>query len=172
MKISARNQIQATILAGALLWPALARAEDPRGCDKFKWPIAHEQTALQAAGKPRIESGGAIALDAAATMHLQPFADAHLPMAPERAPKSATSNAGAANAPAPDAPGVFKVSVSESGWIDVVQDGRFVKSAGFSGVLDCAGIRRSVKFLLAAKPFTIEVSGVDSPELSLIVSPE
>jgi hypothetical protein len=54
----------------------------------------------------------------------------------------------------------------------VVQDGAFVKSSGFSGVLDCPGIRKSVKFLLAAKPFTIEVSGVEAPDLSLIVSPE
>ena len=77
-----------------------------------------------------------------------------------------------ANAPAPAAAGVYKISLSEAGWIDVVQDGAFVKSAGFSGVLDCAGIRKSVKFPLKAEPFTIEVSGVEASELSLIVSPE
>ena len=47
-----------------------------------------------------------------------------------------------------------------------------IMSTGFSGALDCPGIRKSVKFPLAAKPFTVEVSGVEAPELSLIVSPE
>jgi hypothetical protein len=159
------------LLAGFLLSVSLAQADEPRGCDKFKWPIAHEQAALQAIDKARVESGGAIALDAATVLHLAPYAEARLMMAPERTPKSPTSNAGMANAPAPTA-GLYKISVSDSAWIDVVRDGAFVKSSGFSGVLDCPGIRKSVKFFLAGKPFAIEVSGVDAADLSLIVSPE
>jgi hypothetical protein len=162
---------RAALLAGLLLGPSLAQADTPRGCDKFKWPIAHEQAALQANDKAMVQSGAAIAVDVAAVLHLQPYPDSHLTMAPERAPKSPTSNAGMANAPAPAA-GVYKISVSQAAWIDVVQDGAFVKSSGFSGVLDCPGIRKSVKFSLAAKPFTIEVSGVEAADLSLIVSPE
>jgi len=148
-----------------------ARAEDPRGCDKFKWPVAHDQAALLQAKKPIIESGGSIALEAATTLRLAPLADAHFAMPPERAPKSPADKAAMANASAPAA-GVYKISLSEAGWIDVIQDGAFVKSLNVSGALDCPGIRKIVVFKLAAKPFAIEVSGVTAPELSLIVSPE
>jgi hypothetical protein len=166
-----KNARAVWLFAALLLCPSLARAEEPRGCDKFKWPVAHEQAALQDAQKPRVESGGALTIDAAAALRLVPLADAHFVLAPERAPKSTADNAGMASAPAPAA-GVYKISLSEAGWIDVVQDGAFVKSLDFSGALDCPGIRKIVKFSLAAKPFTIEVSGVHAPELSLIVSPE
>jgi hypothetical protein len=101
---------RAALLAGFLLGSSLAEAEEPRGCDKFKWPIAHEQAALQASHKARVESGGAIALDTASVLRLQPYADSHLTMAPERAPKSPASKAGMASAPAPAA-GLYKISV-------------------------------------------------------------
>lgn len=159
------------LLAGVTLFASAARADEPRGCDKFKWPVAHEQAALQDEAKPHINSGDAIAINKAASLRLAPYADAHFLLAPTRAPKFPSSNAGMANAPAPVA-GVYKVSLSEAGWIEIVQDGAFVKSSNFSGALDCPGIRKIVEFPLAAKPFTIEVSGVDKAELSLIVSPE
>ena len=154
-----------------MLFPIGAQADEPRGCDKFKWPVAHEQAALLGEAKPRIDSGGAIAIDSAAIFRLVPYANAHFLLAPTRAPKSPSSNAGVATAPAPAA-GLYKVSLSEAGWIEIVQDGAFVKSSNFSGALDCPGLRKIVEFPLAAKPFTIEVSGVDKAELSLIVSPE
>ena len=93
-------------------------------------------------------------------------------MAPERAPKASPSYAGAVKLDAPAAAGTFKVSLSGAGWIDVVQDGRFLKPVAFSGAPDCPGLRRSVKFPLAAKPLTIQLSDVKSPDISLIVSPE
>ena len=154
-----------------MLFASAAQADEPRGCDKFKWPVAHEQAALLDEAKPRIDTGGAIAIDKAATLRLAPYADAHFLLAPTRAPKAASSNAGMVNAQAPAA-GVYKVSLSEAGWIEIVQDGAFVKSSNFSAALGCPGIRKIVEFALAAKPFTIEVSGVDTAELSLIVSPE
>jgi hypothetical protein len=159
------------LVASVAVAPAFALADEPRGCDKFKWPVAQDQAALNQADKARVESGGAIVLGAPVRLALAPFAQARLPMAPERAPKSASSYAGMANAPAPAA-GVYKISLSEAGWIDVIQDGGFVRSTGFSGALDCPGVRRIVKFPLKAAPFVIEVSGVDASELSLIVSPE
>ena len=159
------------LAAGATLVPGIAFADEPRGCDKFKWPVGRDQAALQNPQKPRIESGGAIAIDAAATLHLVAYSEAHFLLAPTRAPKSPASLAGMASASAPRA-GVYKVSLSEAGWIEIVQDGAFVKSSNFSGALDCPGIRKIVEFPLAAKPFTIEVSGVEAPDLSLIVAPE
>jgi hypothetical protein len=161
----------AAFLVAAWLAPALAQAAEPSGCDKFKWPLMHEQAALSAAST-HVESGAALPFDAAAQLRLAPFAEAKLDMPPERAPKLAPSYAGAVTLDAPAAAGTFKVSLSDEGWIDVIQDGRFVKPVAFSGATDCQSLRKSVKFPLAAKPATIQLSNVKGSEISLIVSPE
>ncbi len=160
------------LLIAALLSPAFAQAGEPSGCDKFKWPIAHERSALTAPQIARLAPGAALAFDAAASVHLAPLAEAKLDKPPERAPKASPSYAGVVRLAAPRAAGTFKVSASDAGWIDVVQDGRFVEPVAFSGALDCQGLRKSVKFPLEAKPFTIQISDVKTPEISLIVSPE
>ena len=166
-----RPSRRALLIAG-LMGPALAQAAEPSGCDKFKWPIAHEQSALSAPLVPRLESGALLAFDAAASVHLAPLSEAKLEMPPERSPKASPSYAGAVKLNAPGAAGTYKVSLSGEGWIDVIQDGRFVKSVGFSGALDCPSLRKSVKFPLEAKPLTIQLSDVKGADISLIVSPE
>ena len=40
--------------------PAFA-AEEPSGCDKFKWPIEHERAALTAPDRIKLASGGELA---------------------------------------------------------------------------------------------------------------
>jgi hypothetical protein len=156
----------------ALLSPALALAAEPSGCDKFKWPLAREQAALAAADAKSPESGAAFALDAASHLSLAPFAEAKLDMPPERAPKVSPSYAGAVKVAAPATAGTFKVSISDEGWIDVIQDGRLLKPVAFSGATDCPALRKSVKFSLSAAPLTIQVSNVKTPAISLMISGE
>jgi len=75
--------------------------------------------------------------------------------------------------PAPDRPGLYQVTASGDAWIDVVQDGRFVKSVGSTGRRDCPGLRKSLRFELHPAPFVIQVSGVASETITLAVgSPE
>ena len=52
----------------------------------------------------------------------------------------------------------------------VAQSGSTVKSTAFSGALGCEGIRKSVKFDLAAAPFTVELSGMKSDSIKLAIS--
>jgi hypothetical protein len=47
-----------------------------------------------------------------------------------------------------------------------------VKSGAFSGATGCEGIRKSVKFELAAAPFIIEISGVTARTIAIVVTPE
>jgi len=54
----------------------MAQAEEPHGCDKFKWPIVHEQDALNAPGVAKLAVGGVLTLDAAASINLVPLAQA------------------------------------------------------------------------------------------------
>ena len=149
-----------------------ALAQEPAGCDKFKWPLDKERAMLTATDVPTVPSGASLthALPVAVAVALVPFADAKFPLAPEREPKSPTSFAGFVALPAPSPNGVYKISLSSEAWIDAMQDGHLVKSAAFSGATGCEGIRKSVKFDLAAEPFTVQFSGVPAASIRIAVT--
>jgi hypothetical protein len=148
-------------------------AQEPVGCDKFKWPLDKERATLTGTDLPKLASGTSVTFPIpwASIVTLAPFTDAKLPVAPERVPKSATSFAGFLQVPAPAKAGTYKITLSSEGWIDVVQNGQTVKSTAFSGAIGCEGIRKSVKFELAAKPLTIELSGVPDNTIKIAVTP-
>ena len=158
------------LLAAAIVTPALA--QEPVGCDKFKWPLDKERATLNGTDLPKLASGDRVTwpLPFATTVALVSFADAKLPMPPERAPKSPDSFAGFIQAPAPAHSGTYKITLSSEGWIDVVQNGQFVKSTTFSGAQGCDGIRKSVKFYLAAQPFTVEFSSVPANAIRIAIT--
>jgi len=153
-------------LAGAAL------AQEPVGCDKFKWPLDKERATLNGTDLPKVVSGDRVTfpIPFGTIVALVPFADAKLPAPPERAPKSPDTFAGFFQAPAPKQPGSYKITVSAEGWIDVTQADQAVKSTAFSGALGCEGIRKSVKFDLAAAPFTVELSSVKANDIKIVIS--
>ena len=157
------------VLAVAIATPAFAQG--PVGCDKFKWPIDKER-AMLTGDAIKVASGASLtsSLPLSVVVALQPFADAKLPMAPERAPKSADTFAGFVTVPAPPKAATYTVSLSSEGWIDVIQNGQFVKSAGFSGAQGCDSVRKSVEFDLAAQPFTVQLSGVPANLIRIAVT--
>ncbi len=156
------------LLVLSLACPALA--QEPVGCDKFKWPLDKEK-AMLASARP-VESGGdpAQPLAAAAMIMLAPFADAKLPMAPSRMPKSPDSYAGYVRVSALPKAATYRITLSQGAWIDVIQDGHEAKSTAFSGATGCEGVRKSVKFDLTAAPFIIELSGTTARSISLVVT--
>jgi hypothetical protein len=160
------------LIALALLVATPAWADDPAGCDKFKWPIERERAALTAPDGPRIVSGADVGPPAtvAAVMTLRPVAEAGLPTTPEKIP-AANTFAGFATFKTALPPGRYTINLSAAGWIDVVQDGQFVRSVTSSGVRGCEGIRKSVKFEIPPKPFVIQVSGVEADSISLAIVP-
>jgi hypothetical protein len=158
------------LAACAIAAPALA--EEPVGCDKFKWPLDKERATLNGTDLPKIASGASVTfpIPFGTIVALVPFADAKLPAPPERTPKSPDSFAGFFQAPAPPQAGSYKITLSAEGWIDVAQAGQAVKSTAFSGALGCEGIRKSVKFDLAAAPFTVELTSVKADEIKIVIS--
>ena len=152
--------------------PGVAAADEPTGCDAFKWPLDHERAALMNSGKAAVANGGALTADAAATLKLTPFAEAGLPHAPERAPKSPQSYAGHFALAALQKPGIYKITIASEGWIDVIDAGQFLHPKAFSGALGCEGARKSVEFDLPARPLDLQLSDVKNGEISVIVSPE
>jgi hypothetical protein len=160
-------------VALALLGAAPAwAAEEPSGCDKFKWGIERERAALTAPDRIPLASGAELAALPAQTvvLALRSPTEARLPMPPERAPKDGTFAGFASIKTAPKA-GLYSISLSTGGWVDVVQDGHFLKPKAFSGATDCDGIRKTMKYELSASPFVVQVSGTKEDSVSIAVLP-
>ena len=91
-----RRLLLVTLLIGvaAPVWAA----EEPSGCDKFKWPIDRERAVLTAPDRVKLNTGGDVAAmpSTGITLSLVAPGDAKLPTPPERAPKDGTM-AGFAN---------------------------------------------------------------------------
>ena len=161
--------------AFALLLLSVARvaaAEEPSGCDKFKWNIDHARAALTASDRAKLNSGGEVAAVPSTGMILSLVkpAEAKLPTPPERAPKDGTF-AGFANFKTAPKAGLYTVSLSAGAWVDVSQDGHFLKPKAFSGATDCNGIRKTMKYELSASPFVLQVSGAKEDSISIAILP-
>ena len=161
--------IIALVLLGTV--PASA-AEEPSGCDKFKWGIERERAALTAPDRVKLASGGELAAlpPTGMTLGLRAPAEAKLPSPPERAPKEGTF-AGFATFTSPPKAGTYTVSLSAGGWVDLVQDGHVLKPKAFSGATDCDGIRKTMKYEISARPLVLEVSGTKEDTVSIAILP-
>ncbi|MBO0718171.1 MAG: hypothetical protein J2P55_12645 [Rhizobiales bacterium] len=153
---------------------APALAQEPVGCDKFKWLLDKERATLTGTDLPKLVSGGKAMwpLPFATMIALAPVADAKLPVTPERSPKSSNTFAGFIQVPAPAKAGTFAITLSSAGWIDVVQNGERIKSVAATGAAGCNGVRKSVKFQLAAAPFTVQLSGIEANSIAIAISRE
>jgi hypothetical protein len=160
------------LIALVLLAAPARAAEEPSGCDKFKWPIVHERAALTAPDRAELPSGSELAAMPAKAFALALLApaDASLPSPPERAPKDGTLAGFARFASAPKA-GRYTISLSAGAWVDVVQDGHFLKPTANSGARDCEGIRKILKYELAAGPFVLQVSDTTEKAISIAILP-
>ena len=157
----------------AVLIASPALAQEPTGCDKFKWRLDAERALLTSADAIPIASG--IGLEGmppkALALKLEPFASAKLPMPPERTPKAASSFAGFVRIDTRPKAGPYLVTLSAEAWVDVVQNGKFVKSSAFSGAQGCEGVRKSVRFDLSAEPFVVQVSGAAADAIKMTITP-
>lgn len=163
-----RKYLFVLLLLGAA--PTFA-AEEPSGCDKFKWPIERDRAALTAPDRAKLASGSEQAAlpSSAITLGLVAPQEAELPMTPERAPKDGTF-AGFTSIKTAKA-GLYTVSLSNGAWVDLVQDRHVLKPVAFSGATDCDGIRKTMKYRLSDKPFVLQISGAKDNSLSISVLP-
>jgi len=152
--------------------PPLQGRPKSQACDKFKWNIDHERAALTAPDRARLASGTEMTslTSSGAILALSAPAEAKLPTPPERAPKEGTF-AGFVSFKAPSKPGIYTISLSAGGWVDLVQDGHVLKPKAFSGVTDCDGIRKTMKYEISASPFVLQVSGVRENSVSIAILP-
>ena len=160
----------AALLGVALAAPAHGQQADP--CASFKWSVAREKQAFTGAQLPILKSGAQYpGILSGVTVALGPQDKVDYPQPPIHKPNGTPSN-GAFIAVAPLAVGgTYQVTLSDEAWVDLVQDGKIIRSSTFSGAQGCPGIRKSVKFKLAQGPLTIEISDARSERVNLDLLP-
>jgi hypothetical protein len=161
------------IVALMLLAAGPARAaEEPSGCDKFKWNIDHERAALTAPDRVKLASATELAALPSTGMILALTApeDARLPVPPERTPKEGTFAGFTKLTSAPKA-GIYTISLSAGAWVDVVQDNHLLKPKAFSGATDCDGIRKTMKYTISESTLVLQISGAKENSISIAILP-
>ena len=160
-----------SFVLSALLACALAggaHAQDVSGCGKFKWSIERER-ALFATPKPLAADG---ALDIGSAAYHVSLADGDklaFPAPPERAPKAGTHGAVLSFKVATE--GFYDVTLSDEGWIDVVDHGQRIASTDFSGQKACAGVRKSVRFSLKPGELVVQLSNIEPDAINIAIAP-
>ncbi|HWK96279.1 MAG TPA: hypothetical protein VNR39_12740 [Pseudolabrys sp.] len=165
-----RRLIVAAALFSAMTVSSPALAQERTGCDQFKWPLARERALM---AKPIDAASGAAIADpfaAALKIALAPQADVALPLKPERALREPSAYAGFLRFAAPPRAGTVRITLSANAWIDVIQDDKALPADEFSGVQGCEGLRKSVKFALAATPFVVQLSGASVQSIVVTVT--
>jgi hypothetical protein len=160
-----RALVVATTLALFVLSSAAARAD----CDHFKWSLAREKAWFAATPAP-IDAGSEIAVaDQAFTLTLKPNDAAGYLLALTKPAAQGTYGGVVKLALIPKG-GVYEVTLSREGWIDVIQNNARAKSRNVSRQRDCAAMRKSVQFQLAAGPAALQISGVEAPTIAFALA--
>ncbi len=103
-------------------------------------------------------------------LKLKPLAAADLPMAPGRAPADLKTQAGYVGFATLPKAGVLQVTLTGEGWIDMVQNGAYLKASAHTSARDCPGLRKSVRFTVKAEALTLQVSGAAKPEIGIALN--
>jgi hypothetical protein len=161
-------------LVGLALVARLAPASGADdGCEKFAWSLARERAWFAISDKTSVAAGATLAAvpKGAFIIRLLPASQASFALPPERKPRSDQWFGGTIRFPAVERPGIYQVTLSEEGWIDVIQDDRYARSIGSSGRSDCIGVRKSIRLEIERKPFVLQLSGVASATIVVAIGP-
>ncbi|HEY0292840.1 MAG TPA: hypothetical protein VGC51_10995 [Hansschlegelia sp.] len=147
---------------------APALAAETGGCGAFKWPVGADIALL---AKPDwVDSGATVDLSGPVGVRVK-LVDADkagFAIPSERKP--------ALGAPAGTLgfearAGVTQVTLSDAAWADLVQDGKPVKPTGFSGVKDCDGAHKTLRFELGAGPALLQISNAPATSIGIALTP-
>jgi hypothetical protein len=158
-------------LLGLALLPGPAWAQDSGGCAKFKWSIAREQSAFSRPGLEGVAPGKPLpGIMDPAVVRLQPVAEVAFVQPPHHKPGDRTFG-GVFKLPPIAVAGTYQLTLSDEAWIDMLQGGHEVRSSAFSGVKDCPGIRKSVRFPLQTGDASVQISGSPSDSIKVELLP-
>ena len=159
MKLS--KGLIALACAAALVMPLHARADEVGSCQGFAWPLATELQWMKATESEAVASGAKLASPPAKaiTLSLKPMSDVSFSVPPTSRHKNhADAFGGVVNFDGVPEAGIYQVTLAKKGWVDVVQNGKAIRSAAHTGEKDCNGVRKSVRFEIGPGPFSIALS--------------
>ena len=164
------------VCLAVLLSPPPAFAETKTGCDSFLWPLATEIAWFQAETSVKTASGttlAAVPSDEAVALELRPMPEAGLPLKPTSTPKpdDAQKFGGYVTIESFPGPGAYQIAISDSGWLDVGQNGTTLEAIAHTGSHHCDKLRKSVRFEIGAGPVSIQVSGVPQNTIKIAIRP-
>ena len=171
-----RSVTSATALAifaiAAGVTPGFAGPKDNPACEQFEWSIKREFELLRDPYLEMVFSGAALGSipDKGLVMELQPHATVDYVLAPGGEPKD-DSSAGLLFIKNVPQAGTYQVTVSEDAWIDLIQDGKALALAAETANPNCSDARKSMRFRLERGPLTVQVSGVSSTVIKLVIMP-
>jgi hypothetical protein len=143
-------------------------------CGEFTWDVTRErglfaQEAVPLSAGRDAASAPPIVPDRLYQVTLSPQADVHLSAPPGHKPHSDGGWSGLIRLPI-SRPGVYRVSLSEGDWIDVVRDGAEISSEDHQGRSGCSAPHKVVQFRLPSGEVVIQLSGASSPTVKLAVT--
>ncbi len=145
-----------------------ALAGNKSACARFKWSIARE-LALFAAPTPLGDDDWLQIGKAGYRTKLVDYEALSYSATPAHARKPGTH--GVALALVVRTGGVYDFTLSDEGWIDVVDHGVIVPPIDFSDQKGCIGVRTSVRFRLKTGEYTVQLSNIDGEEINIAIVP-
>jgi hypothetical protein len=141
------------------------------GCESFKWSLDKERAAFDDAALSKVASGAARGplSEEAFELALLPAGEVAFALPPGK--KKNDGFGGIVAFAPPEKAGLYQVTLSSEGWIDLVQDGKALDSADHSGAKNCPGLRKSVRFSVSAAPVTLQISGAPAATIKVAIRP-
>jgi hypothetical protein len=150
-----------------------AMAAGEGGCGAFEWPLDKELGWMADANAKDASSGGKLEAppENAIVLKLAPQASVVFPLPPGGKPKGDPKEmfGGVLTFDGVPKPGIYQVTLSSVGWVDLVQNGAALSTTGHTGMKDCAAIRKSVRFKIGEGPFALQLSGIPQGTIKIAV---
>jgi len=148
-------------------------AADP--CGEFTWNVAHELRlfvgpARQLTAGKDAASAPRLSVDQLYQVALAPQAEVQLPTPPGHKHGGDGSLSGLLRLQIPQA-GLYRVSLSEGDWIDLVHDGATITSQDHQGRAGCSASHKVVQFQLPADEILVQLSGATTPTVRVTITP-
>ena len=158
-----------TLAAGV----GLAYADDP--CAAFTWDVRHERALFE--NKPQLLTGGqalaaapTLAADQLYQLELKAQSEVTFFEPPGKKRGDSGAYAGLAGLTV-DTAGVYRISLDQSLWIDVIVNGTVVPAKDFQGRPGCNAPHKMVEFVLSARvPITLQFSGASVSTVKVTVT--
>ena len=145
-------------------------------CSGFTWNVARELALF--AGAPQAGTAGAAQDSAPALANerlyelaLAPQEQVHFLVAPSKKPRAGNTYGGLAKIRV-TADGLYRVSLDQPYWVDVVADGKVVPSKDFQARPGCTAPHKVVEFALSSsQDLLLQFSNAVAPRVRVTITP-